>query len=116
MRRRSGQATVETVLGILVVIPIVLGLLAFAELGVAGMKVKEAQYASLWDVPAHQTHELNPETGPRKWNVLSTRDTLATRSFAFTERYQALRGLGSESGNPNVLLRVEAVDVRCEQR
>ncbi len=113
---KRGQATVETVLGILVVIPIVLGLITFAELGVAGLKVKEAEYAALWDVPAHQTHELNPITGPRRWDALATQGTLAARSAAFSQRYQSLRGLGSEAGNPNVLLQVQGVQVRCEER
>ena len=116
MRPRAGQAMVETVLGLLVMIPIVLGLLTFAELGVASLKVKEVEYASLWDVPAHQTHELNPVTGPPKWNVLRTQNTLAIRSEYFAQKYQGLRGLGSETGNSNVLLHVEGVEVRCEER
>lgn len=51
-----GAATVETVLGVLVLVPVLLYGIHFSELGIVSMKVTEAGAAPLWEATAYPMH------------------------------------------------------------
>lgn len=59
IRRLSrGAATVETVLGVLVMVPVLFYGIHFTELGIASMKVFEAGAAPVWEATAYPQHVM----------------------------------------------------------
>ncbi|MBK7862130.1 MAG: pilus assembly protein [Archangiaceae bacterium] len=60
-----GQAAVETAVGLLVFVTVLLGAIAFGELGFLSMKVHEAATGALWDTTARPMHRHADDYAPR---------------------------------------------------
>ncbi|MFT3840205.1 MAG: hypothetical protein QM723_24675 [Myxococcaceae bacterium] len=58
-RAQRGQATVETALGMLVFITVLMFGVYFGEISVMNMKVSEAGNAALWDISAEKVHDYS---------------------------------------------------------
>lgn len=54
---RRGQAAVETALGALLMVSVLLFGIHFTELGMVGLKVQEAANHALWKVPTYRLHD-----------------------------------------------------------
>jgi hypothetical protein len=113
---RRGQAVTEMVLGMLVALTVAFGLLSFAELGYARLKLQEAQYSAAWEAPAKQAHDLLRAPAPgvprRDWRKLHETDALSEVSARESSRYAQLRGVQNEQ-SPDLFVRIDGVRVRC---
>src|SRR2546423_7663414 len=64
MARARGQAAVETVLGALVFITILIVGIHFAEVGFMALRVQEAAVSPLWDSTAFRVHKMDNGADP----------------------------------------------------
>ena len=90
-RRLRGQAMVETVLGILVFITVLMFGIHFAEVGYLSLKVQEASASALWDTTSAKMHELPGGFGPQS-------NAISGAGGSATNRYQDFDGRTSKSG------------------
>ncbi len=81
--RGRGQATVETALGMLVFVTVLMFGVYFGEISVMNMKVSEASNAALWDISSEKVHDYS---GLFKSQDISSKagldGTLASRRYA----------------------------------
>ncbi|MBN8229563.1 hypothetical protein JYK02_18805 [Corallococcus macrosporus] len=110
-RSRRGQALVETALGSMVFVTILLFGIYFAEVGALTLKVQEAANFALWEATGHVMH--NPENG-----VFQRSNAEALASSEASGRYQDFDGRASQtSGRMTFQLaiaRATRVQVDCE--
>jgi hypothetical protein len=90
-RRARGQAMVETVLGIIVFVTILMFGIHFAEVGFLSLKVQEASASALWDTTSAKMHELPGNFGPLS-------NAISGAGGSSTSRYQDFDGRTSKSG------------------
>jgi hypothetical protein len=96
-RQPRGQAVVETALGILVFVTILLFGIHFAEVTVTQMKVTEAASAAMWESTAGQMHNL-----PR--NTLAAAFTVNRARTLVRARYADFDGAMGGTGYPQQIL------------
>jgi hypothetical protein len=110
-RARRGQALVETALGSMVFVTILLFGIYFAEVGALTLKVQEAANFALWEATGHVMH--NPQAG-----VFQRSNAEALASSEASGRYQDFDGRASQtSGRMTFQLaiaRATRVVVDCE--
>lgn len=63
LRRERGQAMVETVLGLMLVVTTVLVGVHLADVGYLSLKVHEAAASAMWDATAYRVHSLGTGAG-----------------------------------------------------
>ncbi|MDY7226182.1 hypothetical protein [Hyalangium rubrum] len=110
--RSRGQALLETALGLLVFITILVFGLHFAEVGFLSLKVQEANASALWHATAAKMHELPGDFTPVR--QLISEDTPGSEA---TRRYRDFDGRTSRIGDDEVRLvftRASALQVRCD--
>ncbi len=124
-RRRRGAATVETVLGVLVLVPVLFYGIHFTELIIASVKVTEAAAAPIWDSTAYPMHVTGiAMTYPlMKRNSISGAADNANQRYglAFDGRFTALRdrvnGIVSSGNRGPAFMELftvaDALEVRC---
>jgi hypothetical protein len=110
-RAQRGQAVVETSLGILVFVTVLMFGIFFAEVAVAGMKVTEAASSALWDSTAGKHHTI-----PTSYEA----DVDARLSDAMTDandRYQDFDGRTVANGQePNLVFSAaKDLEVECQR-
>jgi len=77
-----GQATVETALGMLVFVTVLMFGVYFGEISVMNMKVSEAANAALWDISAEKVHDYGGAFKSQDINSKAGLDSaLATRRY-----------------------------------
>lgn len=104
-----GQAIVETALGLVVFITLLVFCIHFAEVGALSIKLREASAGALWDTTAKKLHELPGEFGPL------TREIAGAGATA-TGRYQDFDGRSSRDQGKTVtqvFTRGTALTVTC---
>lgn len=110
-RPRRGQALVETALGSMVFVTILLFGIYFAEVGALTLKVQEAANFALWEATGHVMH--NPQSG-----IFQRPNAEALASSEASGRYQDFDGRASQtSGRMTFQLaiaRATRVNVDCE--
>ncbi|NBD10547.1 MULTISPECIES: hypothetical protein [Corallococcus] len=108
---RRGQALVETALGSLVFVTVLMFGIYFAEVAALTLKVQEAANFALWEATGHVMHD--PETG-----VFQRSNAEALASSEAAARYQDFDGrAGRTSGAMTfqlALARATRVEVDCE--
>ncbi|KFE68153.1 hypothetical protein [Hyalangium minutum] len=110
MRSRRGQAMVETALGLLVFISILVWGIHLAEIGYLMPKVHEAAAGALWDTTAKQMH-VHPNNYSKRTSAISSAGGDAT------SRYGNFDGRTSAGGGTPRLVFTEAdgLQVQCQQ-
>ena len=98
--QERGQALVETALGTLVFVTILLFGIHFAELGFLALKVEEAANSALFDATAAKMHD----TFTKDWSLWRTAVTDATSKQ--TQRYQDWDGRESQNGQASNISQV----------
>ncbi|RKH51133.1 hypothetical protein D7X55_12790 [Corallococcus sp. AB049A] len=110
-RSRRGQALVETALGSLVFVTVLMFGIYFAEVGALSLKVQEAANFALWEATGHVMH--NPQNG-----VFQRRNAEALASAEAAGRYEDFDGrAGRTSGAMTfqlALARATRIQVDCE--
>lgn len=105
-----GQAVVETALGLLVFVTVLLFAIHLAEVASLGLRLGEAAAGALWDATAAPMHALPGDFSPRD-RAIDASGPLATRRFRdFDGRSSADR----TSTVTRVFTSAGALDVRCE--
>lgn len=94
-RRQRGQAMLETALGSILFIIIVVGGIHFAELGMLSVKATEASSAAIWDATARRVHHYDPGDGELKTDTGEVADAAQER---IRQQYQDFDGRESSSG------------------
>ena len=110
-RRPRGQAMVETVLGILVFVTILMFGIHFAEVGYLSLKVQEASASALWDTTSAKMHELPGDFGSQSNAISSAGDSA-------TGRYKDFDGRTSKSGGSapvQVFTSAGGLTVECKE-
>ncbi|MBU8899335.1 hypothetical protein DRW03_10235 [Corallococcus sp. H22C18031201] len=108
---RRGQSLVETSLGLMVFVTILLFGIYFAEVGAITLKVQEAANFALWDATAHVQH--SPESNEwQRDNAVSLAEAEASR------RYQDFDGRESKGSGAvtlqQAIARATPIRVNCE--
>ncbi|RKH13713.1 hypothetical protein D7X74_21460 [Corallococcus sp. CA047B] len=107
---RRGQALVETALGTMVFITILMFGIYFAEVGALTLKVQEAANFALWEATGHVMH--NPESG-----VFQRPNAAALAASEAAGRYGDFDGRSSVDGDMTLQLaiaRAERMRVVCD--
>ncbi|CAM4229955.1 hypothetical protein [Corallococcus exiguus] len=108
---RRGQALVETALGSMVFVTILLFGIYFAEVGALTLKVQEAANFALWEATGHVMH--NPQAG-----VFQRANAEALASSEAAGRYQDFDGRASHASGAMTfqlaIARATRVNVDCE--
>ncbi|CAM3953185.1 hypothetical protein G4177_02490 [Corallococcus sp. ZKHCc1 1396] len=107
---RRGQALVETALGTMVFITVLMFGIYFAEVAALTLKVQEAANFALWESTGHVMHD--PETG-----VFQRPNAAALASSEASGRYGDFDGRASVQGNMTLQLaiaRAERMRVMCD--
>jgi hypothetical protein len=109
MRSRRGQAMVETVLGLLVFISILVWGIHLAEIGYLAPKVHEAAAGAIWDTTAKLMHRHPNNYGPRS-------QAISSAGGDATGRYSNFDGRSSAGGGAPKLVFTEAgnLQVQCQ--
>ncbi len=118
MTTRRGQATVETALGMLVFITVLMFGVHFGELSVLEMKVTEAANAAMWDSTADQVHRysfLSWSDGPVNGAVARAASQAANRYRNFDGRTAGAWPSVAPNGGTftGAFTRAEAMRVQC---
>jgi hypothetical protein len=110
---RRGQALVETALGTMVFVTILVFGIYFAEVGALTLKVQEAANFALWEATAHVQHD------PREGNF-QRRGAVAQAEAEANRRYRDFDGRSSEGGGAMTvqlaIARARSPQVVCEPR
>jgi hypothetical protein len=109
-QRARGAAVVETALGVLVFISMLMFGIAFGEVGFLSMKVHEAATAALWDTTARKLHEHATDFRPRD-KAIDQAGPRATRRYAGFDGREAKEG--QRDALEQVFVRAHDLDVRC---
>jgi len=111
MRRaqRRGQATVETALGLIVFITVLIFGIHFAELTVMQMKVTEAAASAVWDSTQGQMHSLPFSYSEVNGSVGTAQASAQARYSDFDGRRAVTRGAGPSE----VFTRGSGMQVTC---
>lgn len=84
---RRGQATVETALGMLVFVTVLMFGVHFGEISVLEMKVTEAANAAMWDTSAEKVHDYAPP-----WSSGPVNGAAANAASKASQRYKNFDG------------------------
>lgn len=107
-----GQALVETALGVVLVVTILIFGIHFAEIGYLSLKVTEANNFALWDATGRQTHRYT-ETGELNSGPRSTAVSQAeTRAGDLYRDYDGTTG-GTGAPPTQVFTRAGPITTRC---
>lgn len=110
-RSRRGQALVETALGSLVFVTVLMFGIYFAEVSALTLKVQEAANFALWEATGHVMH--NPQNG-----VFQRSNAEALASSEAAGRYQDFDGRSSQHSGAmtfhQALTRATRIQVDCE--
>lgn len=108
-RRQRGQATVETALGILVFVTVLMFGIHFAELSSLSLKVSEAQMFAVWDTTGRRLQKMPNDFGPRA----TARDNAGGIASG---RYQDFDGRTASTGSSvtQVLTTSNGITVSCD--
>ncbi|QAT82238.1 putative pilus biogenesis operon protein [Corallococcus coralloides] len=108
---RRGQALVETALGSMVFVTILLFGIYFAEVGALSLKVQEAANFALWEATGHVMH--NPQNG-----VFQRSNAEALGASEAAGRYQDFDGRSGQNSGAmtfqQALARATRIQVDCE--
>ncbi len=111
-RGERGQALVETALGGLVFVTVVLFGIHFAEVGFLSLKVEEAANSALFDSTAAKMHDTFSQNFSLSSGVIGAAGSVAT------QRYADWDGRASQIGGPSnvtqALTRGTPLDVSCQ--
>lgn len=111
LRGARGQGLVETVLGSIVFVTVLLVGIHFAEVMVTSMKVSEAASAPLWDATGGLHHRIPFDTAPAQQSLTAARNEVALRYSNFDGRSVATGLPGAPA--VQVLTRARDMTVRC---
>lgn len=104
MRRRQGrargQALVETALGLLVFVTILVFAIHFSEIGFISLKVQEAATSALWDSTGGKMHTMPGPTSPI--GTFDSGPAVAAASADAQDRYQDFDGRLSKVGATSI--------------
>jgi hypothetical protein len=108
---RRGQALVETALGLMVFVTLLMFGIYFAEVGALTLKVQEAANFALWEATGHVQH--NPQAGE-----FQRRNAVAEAASEANRRYRDFDGRSSQGGGARTIqlaiARATPLEVRCE--
>jgi len=113
--KEHGQATVELALGSLVFVTLIMFGVHFGELGIAMLKVKEAEHFAAFDVAAHRTDAFNvADVSSGSTFALFDPPPVGTAAKA---RYRDLDGMSDASlpGWTQAVTRLDRFDLTCER-
>lgn len=111
-RQARGQAMVETALGVLVFVTILVFGIHFAEVGYLSLKVTEASASAMWHATAAEMHTL-----PGDFGKLDSLISGSAPESEATNRYQDFDGRESKSGGSEVrqvFTQASGVEVQCD--
>jgi hypothetical protein len=97
---RRGQATVELVLGVLVLTTVLIFGIHFAELGFLSLKVEESANFALWDATNHQMHDVNAGS----WNGYTV--AVGAAAAEAQTRYARFDGRSASTNSATLLTQV----------
>jgi hypothetical protein len=110
-RRQRGQAVVETALGILVFVSILVWGIHFAEISYLAPKVHEAAASALWDTTAEQMH-VHPNNYSKRSKAIKNAGNLAEKQYANFDG----RTKGKKKNNLSLVFTGAGdLEVRCNQ-
>lgn len=107
--RERGQAAVETALGILVFVSILVWGIHLSEIGFLAPKVHEAAAAAMWDTTAERMHIHPNDYSPRQ-------NAVGAAGSGASSRYSNYDGRSSVSGGPapQVFTRPGGLTTQCD--
>ncbi|NPC81553.1 hypothetical protein HPC49_25425, partial [Pyxidicoccus fallax] len=113
MRSRAarGQSLVETALGLMVFVTILVFGIYFAEVGALSLKVQEAANFALWDATGRVLHDPAEGQWGRRGAVADTEQEATTRYRDFDGRERM-----GDTGMPiqQAIARAQPIQVRCD--
>lgn len=109
-RRARGQALVETALGLIVVVTVLIFAIHFAEAGYISLKVTEAAHSAMLDATGHQLHEWPNDASPATAAATQAGQSAAARYSDFDSR-TASTGSGTLT---QAFTRATGMNVRCQ--
>lgn len=107
---RRGQSLVETSLGLLVFITILLFGIHFGEVMFLSMKVTEASAAPLWDATAGQVHALPGQFIPQAQSALAAANGSASGRYA---NFDGRTGSGGGTSTTQALSGAGNMQIQC---